>query len=209
LNRPSVCFEIIEKLSFLFCRILPPSLDVRAQKRLQVACWPGAVMNAVARECVLLLEGNEVDARIISTALMNGLPNALVVERVTKLHTALEGTRQGGVRAVILDIELPNGHGVATFEGLLSAAPHIPILILSGVENESVARQAVERGAHDYMLKSRMQTSRLRNTVQRMIERNTAEEKASSTLRICSNRYFEFLLASRNVLTFCNGSAWN
>ena len=90
----------------------------------------------------------------------------------------MERIRQGGVRALILDIELPNGQDVAAFEGLLHAAPHIPILILSGMENESVARQAVERGAQDYILKSQLQTSRLRTSVHRMIERNTAKEKA-------------------------------
>lgn len=71
-----------------------------------------------------------------------------------------------------------NGHGVATFEGLLSAAPDIPIVILSSAENESVARRAVERGAHDYVVKSQLPNSRLRNSVQLIIDRYTAEEKA-------------------------------
>ena len=135
-------------------------------------------MSIEARECVLLIEGDAVDARLISKALTNGTPHAPSIECVAKLHYAVERIRQGGVRALILDIELPNGQGVATFEGLLHAAPHIPILILTGMQNESVARQAVERGAQDYLLKSQLQTSRLRNSVQRMIERNAAEEKA-------------------------------
>ncbi len=135
-------------------------------------------MSVAARECVLLIEGNTVDARLISEALTNGTPNAPSIECVAKLHNALERIRQGGVRALILDIELPNGKGVATFEGLRCAARHIPILILSGTENENVARQAVERGAQDYLLKSQLRTSRLRTSVQRMIERSTAEEKA-------------------------------
>jgi diguanylate cyclase (GGDEF)-like protein/PAS domain S-box-containing protein len=135
-------------------------------------------MNGAAKECVLLIEGNAVDARLISKAFTIDTLNAPTIECVTKLHSALERIRRGGVRALILDIELPNGQGVAAFEGLLCGAPHIPILILSGMENESVARQAVERGAQDYLLKSQLQTSRLRNSVRRMIECNAAEEKA-------------------------------
>ena len=135
-------------------------------------------MSAEAKECVLLIEGNAVDARLISKAWTSGASDALAIECASKLPSALERIRQGGVRALIVDIELPNGQGVATFEGLLYAAPHVPILILSGMENESVARQAVERGAHDYILKSQLQTSRLHISVQRMIERKTAEEKA-------------------------------
>jgi DNA-binding NtrC family response regulator len=134
-------------------------------------------MSGEARECVLVIEGNAVDARLISKALTNSMPNALSIECVTRLNSAVERIRQGGVRALILDIELPHSQGVATFEGLLCAAPHIPILILSGMENESVARQAVEREAQDYILKSQLQTFRLRRTVHRMIERNAGEEK--------------------------------
>jgi diguanylate cyclase (GGDEF)-like protein/PAS domain S-box-containing protein len=134
-------------------------------------------MSGEARECVLVIEGNAVDARLISKALTNGMPNALAIECVTRLHSALERIRQGGVRALILDIELPHGQGVAIFEGVLCAAPHLPILILSGMENESIARQAVERGAQDYILKSQLQAFRLRRAVHRMIERNADEEK--------------------------------
>ena len=134
-------------------------------------------MSGEARECVLVIEGNAVDARLISKALTDSMPNALSIECVTRLHSALERIRQGGVRALILDIELPHGQGVAIFEGVLCAAPHLPILILSGMENESIARQAVERGAQDYILKSQLQAFRLRRTVNRMIERNAGEEK--------------------------------
>jgi CheY-like chemotaxis protein len=89
-------------------------------------------MSGEARECVLVIEGNAVDARLISKALTNSMPSALSIECVTRLNSAVERIRQGGVRALILDIELPHSQGVATFEGLLCAAPHIPILILSG-----------------------------------------------------------------------------
>jgi diguanylate cyclase (GGDEF)-like protein/PAS domain S-box-containing protein len=134
-------------------------------------------MSVEARECVLVIEGNAVDARQISKALTNGMPNELAIECVTRLQSALERIRQGGVRALILDIELPHGQGVAIFEGVLCAAPHLPILILSGMENESIARQAVERGAQDYILKSQLQAFRLRRIVHRMVERNADEEK--------------------------------
>jgi PAS domain-containing protein len=57
-------------------------------------------------------------------------------------------------------------------------APHIPILILSQTETERIARQAVERGAHDYMLKNQMVGSRLKRIVRRMIDLNAKEEAA-------------------------------
>src|SRR5450432_2800559 len=159
-------------------------------------------MSGEARECVLVIEGNAVDARLISRALTNVLPNAPAIECVTKLHSALERIRQGGVRALILDIELPNGQGVAIFEGVLCAAPHLPILILSDMENESIARQAVERGAQGYILKSQLQAFRLRRTVQRMIERNADEEKT-----FLRQQCAEFTLSCTGDAVLINDSA--
>jgi DNA-binding NarL/FixJ family response regulator len=94
-----------------------------------------------------------------------------------KLGHGLERIAKGGVRGVIVDIEMPNGRSVATIEKLLTAAPQVPLLILSAAENESVARQAVERGAHDHLLKSNLDNFRLRRAVRAMIERHAADEQ--------------------------------
>ena len=100
----------------------------------------------------------------------------LEVESVNKLADALERIGQGGVRAVIMDIEMPEGF--ASFEKLLSAAPHVPIMILSGSETECIARQAVEQGAQDYVLKNQLEEFRLGRVVRRMIELKAKEEAA-------------------------------
>jgi diguanylate cyclase (GGDEF)-like protein/PAS domain S-box-containing protein len=89
---------------------------------------------------------------------------------------ALERISKGGVRSIIMDIEMPEG--LARFEELLSAAPHIPILILSGTETECIARQAVEQGAQDYMLKNELEQFRLKRVVRGMIELKSKEEAA-------------------------------
>jgi PAS domain S-box-containing protein len=94
-----------------------------------------------------------------------------------KLGHGLERISKGGVRGVIVDIEMSNGRSVASIEQLLTAAPHVPLLILSAAENESVARQAVERGAHDYLLKSNLDNFRLRKAVRAMVERRAADEQ--------------------------------
>ena len=95
---------------------------------------------------------------------MNTVPDAL--ERIAK----------GGVRSVIMDIEMPEGF--ARFEELLSSTPHMPILVLSGTETECIARQAVEQGAQDYMLKNQLEEFRLGRVVRSMIELKAKEEAA-------------------------------
>jgi diguanylate cyclase (GGDEF)-like protein/PAS domain S-box-containing protein len=133
-------------------------------------------MKSEPRECVLLIQCNPADVRLISRALTTAAHSILEVESVNKVPDALERIRKGGVRSVIMDIEMADG--LARFEELLSAVPHIPILILSGTETECIARQAVEQGAQDYMLKNQLEEFRLKRVVRSMIALKAKEEAA-------------------------------
>ncbi len=135
-------------------------------------------MVAEGRGNVLLVECTPADARLVSKALIGTPQHGFEVQSVNKVSSALEEINKGGIRAIIMDMELPRGRGVATFERLLLAAPQIPILLLTNAENEGIAKQAVERGAQDYILKSHLQEFRLRRVVFGMIERNAAEQTA-------------------------------
>jgi len=135
-------------------------------------------MNQAKKESVLLIECHPADAHLITNALKNDVQDGLQVENFKKLSDGVERIHKGRVRGVIVDIEMPNGRGVEAFERLRAAARHVPILILSGLENENVAKQAVERGAQDYLLKSNFDHFRLRRAVHLMIERHATEEKA-------------------------------
>ena len=128
------------------------------------------------RECVLLIQCNPADLRLISKALTTPSHSILEVESLNKVPDALERIRKGGVQSIIMDIEMPKG--LARFEELSSAAPHIPILILSGTETECIARQAVEQGAQDYMLKNQLEQFRLNRLVRSMIALKSKEEAA-------------------------------
>src|ERR1700736_576014 len=127
-------------------------------------------------ECVLLIQSNPADVRLITKALTTPSHSILEVESLNKVPDALERIRKGGVRSIIMDIEMPEG--LARFEELSSAAPHIPILILSGTETECMARQAVEQGAQDYMLKNQLEQFRLKRLVRSMIALKSKEEAA-------------------------------
>ena len=117
---------------------------------------------------------------LISNALTTTSHNNLKVKSVNKVPDALERIGKGGVRSVIMDIEVPSGF--ARFEELLSVAPHIPILILSGTETECIARQAVEQGAQDYMLKNQLEEFRLKRVVRSMIALKSKEDAAIQQL---------------------------
>jgi diguanylate cyclase (GGDEF)-like protein/PAS domain S-box-containing protein len=136
-------------------------------------------------KCVLLIEAEAEDAVRILDQLG---PEKFEVEWVTRLSTGIERVSGGKVAAVVLDLTLPDSEGIETLEKVLQAAPGIPILILSKTDTEEMARQAVRRGAQDYLVKNQVDGYRLRLAVRRMLERGASRalsvenEAASVTL---------------------------
>jgi diguanylate cyclase (GGDEF)-like protein/PAS domain S-box-containing protein len=130
------------------------------------------------KQCVLLIACDPADTLPVVKALTRICKEDLDIEGLSTLSSGVERISKGGVLAVILDLEMPDHHGIAAFEELCSAAPDIPILLLSGTETESIARQALERGAQDYILKDHLDEFRLRRVVCGMIERKAAGDAA-------------------------------
>src|SRR6202040_3989719 len=75
------------------------------------------------------------------------------------------------ISAVLVDLFLPDSTGIETFDRLFQAAPQIPILILTAAQDEDIAKMAVQRGAHEYLLKDRLDAYLLPKAVRSMIER--------------------------------------
>lgn len=124
-------------------------------------------------ECVLLIEANPADARMVRESL-TAAASSFSVECVIRLSSALARLREGGVQAVLLDLVLPDSQGVETFDQVFAAAPRVPILILSGAETEDLAKEAVLRGARDYFLKDQLDGYRLRWALRGVIDRHSA-----------------------------------
>ena len=118
------------------------------------------------------------DAELIAKSLSSPSAGGFKTEAVCEISAGLARIRHGGVQAIVVDLEANHNRGLSAFETLLSAAPHLPILIISGAENEALARQAVERGAEDYILKNELGEFRLSRAVRSMIERKALEDAA-------------------------------
>jgi diguanylate cyclase (GGDEF)-like protein/PAS domain S-box-containing protein len=129
-------------------------------------------------ECILLIAADADEAARVLSELSSETEERFQVEWVTELSSGIERLRDGDVCATVLDLSLPGGQDGETFDKLLSAAPGMPILILSEVGTEAVARQAVHRGAQDYLLKEQASGYRLRRTVRTMIDRRAAAKMA-------------------------------
>lgn len=123
-----------------------------------------------AHERVLLVEAEPHDAARILDQL-GSLGERFRVEWVTELSGAIERLRQGGIATVVLDLSLPDCRGIETLDQILQVAPDMPILILSDADSEETARQAVQRGAQDYLVKTQADGYRLRLAVRTMVDR--------------------------------------
>ena len=90
----------------------------------------------------------------------------------------LDGNSQhrDDIVAIFVDLSLPDGKGIDTFDRLFAAAPDIPILILSALRDEETAKLAVQRGAQDYIVKSRLDSYAVTKALRNMIERAANSE---------------------------------
>ncbi len=119
---------------------------------------------------VLVVEDSAADARSVRAHLRNG-ERSIKVHVATRLSDALEAARAQSVDAVLLDISLSQGEGVQAVRSLREAAPQVPIVVLSAVEDEALATQAVQAGAQDYLVKDRVDDAALRRSLRYAIER--------------------------------------
>jgi diguanylate cyclase (GGDEF)-like protein/PAS domain S-box-containing protein len=146
--------------------------------------------NTKGHDCVLLIASDADAAARVLGELGSVTEERFEVEWVTELSRGIERVRDGGVGAAVLDLNLPDSRGVETFDKLFQAAPGVPILILSEADTEAEARQAVQHGAQDYLLKEQADGYRLRWTVRTMMDRWAAQavcrENALATITLDS-----------------------
>lgn len=124
---------------------------------------------------VLIIEDNEEHAQLLDRLLASsGYPRF----RATIVHTLADGVeklRSGGVEMVLLDLTLPDSQGAPTFCKVSDAAPQLPIVILSGISDVTVAIEMVQQGAQDYLVKGHVDNHLLLRSIQYAIERKRAQ----------------------------------
>jgi len=125
---------------------------------------------------VLLIEDDPAVARVIQQALADASDGPFVVEWVRQLSDGLERLSKEGTAAILLDLFLPDSQGINSFDTLSLAAPSVPILVLGGVNDEDIAKEAVKRGAQDYFLKVRLDSYSLTRALRSGIARKAAED---------------------------------
>ncbi|MFL5345341.1 MAG: ATP-binding protein [Hyalangium sp.] len=125
---------------------------------------------------VLLVEDNPADARLIQEELKD-VPSARIeVLHVLRLADAERVVREAKLDAMLLDLSLPDGHGLGNISRLLQVAPMVPVVVLTGTDDEQLAVQAVHQGAQDYLVKGQVTGPLLVRALRYAIERKRVEE---------------------------------
>jgi phosphoserine phosphatase RsbU/P len=119
----------------------------------------------------LLLEDNPGDANLIRLMLAEAGADLFEIVWVETLEEALGRIAAGEISIVLSDLSLPDSRGLETFERLHASAPALPIIVLSGLNDTTLAVQAVHEGAQDYLIKGQVDGQLLLRAMRYAIER--------------------------------------
>jgi two-component system, sensor histidine kinase and response regulator len=127
---------------------------------------------------VLVVEDDAGYARLIQIALAEvDSPAQFETTWVSMLMSAVDQIGANRPDAILLDLNLPDIRGLNTLVSMVENAPDIPIIVLTGLDDEMVAIQAMQKGAQDYISKDQLDKDLLSRTVRYAIERKRAQEE--------------------------------
>jgi signal transduction histidine kinase len=132
---------------------------------------------------VLLVEDNLGDARLLREYLNEAGLLSAGFKQVGRLAEACAYLEESTPDVILLDLSLPDAHGMGTLTQTLAAAPTVPIIVLTGLNDETVAVQAVQSGAQDYLIKGHVDAFVLGRSIRYAIERMQLDRERSKLLR--------------------------
>ncbi len=125
---------------------------------------------------LLLVEDDLDDLHFLRMMLQKATGVRFQLEPAKNLSEALARLARGGIEVILLDLKLPETTGMDTFQAVKEGAHDIPIIVLSGFDDEKLALSAVHAGAEDYLVKGRVDSQLLTRAVVYAIERSESRK---------------------------------
>lgn len=120
---------------------------------------------------VMLVEPNPEDVRVVREALAEHPFFSFQVAHFQQVEEALKFLLREKVDVALLDYQLPGTDGLESLSRIIAAAPNLPVVMLTGVEDDATGMQMVQRGAQDYLVKGAANAAMLVRTIRQAIER--------------------------------------
>ena len=130
-----------------------------------------------------MVEDNPGDARLLREALAETGSIQFDSTHVGRLSEALRRLGDERFEIILLDLSLPDEQGLHTVVRVHRQVPNLPIVVMTGLEDEQLAVEALREGAQDYLVKGKVDGNLLVRSIRYAIERKRAEEQIQQNLR--------------------------
>jgi PleD family two-component response regulator len=125
---------------------------------------------------ILLIEDSAADVRLIQE-MMNDTHMSHIIEVAERLSSGISKLSKQDIDVVLLDLGLPDSERLNTFTRVSAKAPRVPVVVLTGLNDEEIAVRAVSLGAQDYLVKGQINGPLLIRAIRYAIERKRMEEE--------------------------------
>ncbi|HJP03588.1 MAG: GGDEF domain-containing response regulator [Chromatiales bacterium] len=126
---------------------------------------------------LLLVEDNLTDAEFLQASLRRSKAEDVDLTHVTTIKEGTRAVRKGGFDVILLDLNLPDGSGIECVEAMQEADPDMPIVVLSGQDDEDFAISILSIGVQDYLVKWEGKGRLILRSIRFAIERKRSEKR--------------------------------
>jgi PAS domain S-box-containing protein/putative nucleotidyltransferase with HDIG domain len=145
---------------------------------------------------VLIVEDNEEHANLFGLYLERSQTHKFSVTKTARLAAAIEEIASNSYDVILLDLTLPESKGLNTFYQLHTRSDNIPIVVLSGLDDELAAIEAVRGGAQDYLVKGHADQQLIIRSIRYALER----KKSAEDLRLSEERFRSMIENSSDLI---------
>ena len=135
-------------------------------------CTPYGVTKLIR---VLLIEDNPIDVRLMRADFLKFGSGEFDLTAVEHLSEAIRFLNENSIDVILLDLFLQDAAGLETLSRVREAAPEVPVVVLTGLNDEAQALQALKNGAQDYLIKGSVNSRVLFRVIRYAIERKQGE----------------------------------
>ncbi len=151
---------------------------------------------------ILLVEDSPGDARLVKEMLLSERHFKHELSHVTTLQQAREYLSNTVPDVVLLDLSLPDGQNKTSAINLIESFNVVPVVILTGLDDDTVGMESIQRGAQDYLIKGQADSKLMVRVIRYSIERKQAEREKEKLIRELQE-LFSQVKTLRGLLPMC------